>query len=114
VAAAAAKAGQFKAVLKAAGRVTDPGLRSKSYAAVALVAAGNGSVEIAKEAADQIPNEWLVEQSAAWAAVAQSLARDGRFYDARVYCEGCERPDKLVAYIVIHTEHTKQHAHHQR
>ena len=43
------------------------------------------------------------------AGVAQALAREGRFYEARVYCVPCERVDKLKAYTTIINEITKRY-----
>jgi hypothetical protein len=44
------------------------------------------------------------------AAIAHALAREGRFYEARVCTEPCERLDKLKSYTTILTEYTERHA----
>jgi hypothetical protein len=106
----AAKAA-LDAAMAAAGKVTDPSTRSETYQQVALRAAEAGLTELAQEAAKRIPKEWSSYRSTARAAVAQALARAGRLYDARVYCENCEWLDKLKAYTVILTEYTKRHQH---
>ncbi len=109
----AAKVGQIDAAV-AAAKVTDPSDQSQAYAAVAEGAAKAGQLEVAKKAEGTIPEHSPKSKSAARRAISEALisealARAGRFYEARVSCEPCERLDKLEAYTVILQEYTKRH-----
>ena len=109
VAKAAAKAGQLDAVLAAVAKITDPFSASSAYAAVAAAAAKAGQVELATQAEAGIPSHLPVPKSNARRAIAEALARAGRFYEARVHCDRCGDLDKLKAYTVILQEYTNRH-----
>ena len=71
------------------------------FASVARVSSQAGLLEVAQQAEANIPRSWYWERSDARAAVAQCLARAGRYFEARLYCESCERVDKLKTYTII-------------
>jgi hypothetical protein len=108
IAEAAAKAGLFDAALWAAAKVTVPEFQSWTYAAIAEAMAKAGLIAAAKKAERQIP-EGYADRSKAQAAIAQALAREGHFYDARDYCKDCERLDMLKAYTTILEEYTNRY-----
>jgi hypothetical protein len=76
---------------------------------VAEAAAKAGQVELATQAEAEIPSHVPVPKSNARRAIAEALARAGRFYEARVHCDHCGDLDKLKAYTVILQEYTNRH-----
>ena len=96
------------AVLAAAAKITAP------FAKAGACGGGRGGgrgglIMSAEDALKQIPKGFFpAEHSTARSAVAQALAREGRFHDARVFSEDCRPLDKLRADTVIMTEYTKR------
>jgi hypothetical protein len=112
----AAQAGQMDlaraaidVMMSEAASGAEPGAQSTIYCVLASVAAGMGHIEQALEADARIQSYWVIPKSIARRSISQALARDGRFFEARVLCESCEPLDKLKAYTVIVHEIARQH-----
>ena len=98
---AAGRAGRLNDALVAAGKATRPDLEALAYAAIAEAAAGVGDITAAEKALERISSEQELPHSRALAAVAVGLARERRFYEARVRSSTCRPPDQLRVYAAI-------------
>ena len=78
-----------------------PDLEALAYAAIAEAAAGVGDITAAEKALERISSEQELPHSRALAAVAVGLARERRFYEARVRSSTCRPPDQLRVYAAI-------------
>jgi hypothetical protein len=105
----AVRHGHRDAAFAAASRTANLILQSEAYAAIAVADAEAGSIESAERAEKGIQEGSYTFRSKARAAIAQALAREKRFYEARVFCEPCERLDKLRAYTTILNEYSKRY-----